>query len=240
MADRRTLLIMGGLAAGALALPQVLRWRAPLPEAVPIRSLPGFSRIQGGAISAGGAGLVGIDRRPAPPDPIIAAIEADPAAYLFDDTTPGKVPVAVFSDVNCPNCRAVSAILVDWLKTGTEPLTITWHELPWLGPTSLIGAKAIYAAEAQGGGLAMHDRLTSTQFRPSPQFLAQIASDIGLDPDGLIADLDSPEVAAKIARAEALAYVFGIPGTPALVVGRTLVVGALPESHLRRLVRNAR
>lgn len=239
MADRRTILILGGLAAGALAVPQVLRHRAALPEAVPIRHLPGFSRIQSGALSAAGAGLVGIEHRARPSDAVIAQIEADPAAHLFDHPTPGNLPVAVFSDVNCPNCRSVSAILMDWLKSGREPIEITWHELPWLGPTSLLGAKAIYAAEAQGGGLAMHDRLTGTQFRPSPQFLAQIATEIGLDPDRLRADLDGPEVARRLERAEALAYVFGIPGTPALVVGRTLVVGALPAPQLRRLVRDA-
>ena len=58
------------------------------------------------------------------------------------------------------------------------------------------------------------------QSTPSPAF----------DPD-----MASPEVQAELDRTRALADIFGFIGTPGLVIGRTVLNGAIPYTLLRRI-----
>ena len=52
--------------------------------------------------------------------------------------------------------------------------------------------------------------------------------------------MDDPAIARRIEANTALAQRLGIEGTPALVVGDTLVPGAVDLNELERLVREAR
>ena len=63
----------------------------------------------------------------------------------------------------------------------------------------------------------------------------RVAADIGLDVNRLARDMASPVVQAELDRTRALADVFGFVGTPGLVVGRTVLNGALPYALLRRI-----
>jgi hypothetical protein len=49
-------------------------------------------------------------------------------------------------------------------------------------------------------------------------------------------DMASPEIEARIARSLALRNVFGFRGTPAILVGRTVVEGDIGEATLSRLI----
>lgn len=233
---RRTVLSLAGLAGFALGAPALLRQIAPLPQARPLARFPGFERLDTGTLNTPLATLGTAAQRP--PEARLAAIHADPEAALFHTTRPNTVPIAVFTDVNCPNCRALSATFVAWATERTD-LDITFHELPLLGPTSASAARLALAAELQGGYLAVHHRLMQSRFRPSPAFIRDVAADAGLDAARLSADLTAPEVEARLNQSAALAYAMGIPGTPAMVIGRTLVVGALDVRQINRLIRRA-
>ena len=63
----------------------------------------------------------------------------------------------------------------------------------------------------------------------------RVAADIGLDVDRLARDMASPEVQTDLDRTRALADVFGFVGTPGLVLGRTVLNGAIPYALLRRI-----
>ena len=63
----------------------------------------------------------------------------------------------------------------------------------------------------------------------------RVAADIGLDVDRLARDMASPDVQADLDRTRALADMFGFVGTPGLVVGRTVLNGAIPYSLLRQI-----
>lgn len=149
---------------------------------------------------------------------------------LFEDAAPpGIVPAAYFSDYNCAYCRALGPRL-----EALQGVHVTLHELPLLGEGSTILARAALAANLQEAYWPFHQALMSTP-RPSPEAIIPVALDLGLDPDRLRADMDAPEVAAALARSEALAALFGIYATPALVIGRTLVIGAVAAVTLDRL-----
>ena len=228
---------------GALAAAVVLAWGvpaardllAPEPTFEPVRGLEGFRRLGGGRISTGsGAALVGLDAEDAaapPPDDLCEA--------LFGGAPePGVVPVASFSDYACPYCRVLDERVA---ALDAEPgVAVRWHELPLLGAPSEVAARAALAAELQGGYGALHRRLMRSGFQTTPEYVAAVAAELALDPGRLAADMDGPTVAARLTESRALADAFGLVGTPALVVGRTLVVGEVGERTLSRLVERER
>ncbi|WP_171060496.1 DsbA family protein [Poseidonocella sp. HB161398] len=232
---RRSLLIAGGAAAFVLGLPRLLRFAAPLPAAAPVPGLPGFARIELGEISLPPAlaGIGGTAGHAAP------GLRQDLEAALFGPVRPGTVPVAVFTDVNCPNCRQISPQLLDWARNRTERVTVAWHELPLLGPTSESAARAALAAGLQGAYLEVHERLMQSRFRPSPAYLRDFAAAAGIDAAQMAAQMEGPEVEAALDRARGLARLFAIPGTPTLAIGRTLVIGAPGGAQMERLLRRA-
>ncbi len=79
-------------------------------------------------------------------------------------------------------------------------------------------------------------RLMRTRFVPTPAYLEVVGRDIGVDPDRLIADMDGDEVANRLRTTDAVAKVFGFIGTPALVIGRTVVVGAVSDAVIAALI----
>ena len=115
-------------------------------------------------------------------------------------------------------------------------MRIAWHEWPLLGPVSEVAAKAALAAKRQGAYPAFHDALMRGAFVPTPAFLQALAGRIGIDPQRMLADMESAGVAREIAETRALADLFGFFGTPSMVVGRTLVTGEIGDAALRALI----
>jgi protein-disulfide isomerase len=63
---------------------------------------------------------------------------------------------------------------------------------------------------------------------------------VGLDWVRLKRDMDDPAVGRRIETNTRLAQALGVQGTPAMVVGNTLVPGAVDLGTLERLVAEAR
>ena len=146
------------------------------------------------------------------------------------------MPVAAFSDFFCAHCRIQIPQLAARARKLNASIAINWHELPLLGPTSVIAARSAVAADLQGGYPEFQARLFASQFRPTAAYLAEAASSAGLRPGQILLDMDGQVVASRIQRSRAAARTLGIYGTPALVVGKTLVMGKISESDLDRLI----
>ncbi len=203
----------------------------------PIEGLPGWRMLEFDGISSPVAGVAGAaflglgDNR--------EQIEPMPAARLcatLFDPKDGKVPVASFSDFFCPYCRVQTPRLARRSDRSDTKIAVKWHELPLLGPTSEIAARAALAAGLQGGYPEFQSRLLESPFRPTPQYLAEIAGSADLRAGQMLLDMDGQVVASRLRRTRAAALTLGIYGTPALIVGRTLVMGRISESDLDRLI----
>jgi predicted DsbA family dithiol-disulfide isomerase len=210
----------------------------------PIADLPGFRRMASGRTSAAAPNpFIGLEIPQSTPatEPSPPALRANLCGALFGAPPPaGVVPIASFSDYNCPFCRILTDTLTDLEASADGGIRLTWHEWPLLGATSVPAARAALAAGKQGAYIPVHKRLMRTRFAATPEYLSLLAADLDLDLARLLADMDSPDVTAHLARSSALADVFGMPGTPALVVGRTLVVGAISAPVLNALVARER
>lgn len=78
------------------------------------------------------------------------------------------------------------------------------------------------------------------RFVAAPEYLEILARDIGVDEDRLLSDMESDAVSEQLRATEAVARIFGFIGTPALVVGRTVVVGTVSEGVIAALVEQER
>lgn len=236
---RRDLLILVG-AVGAVYGLRAIPWpRGAAPEAY--RPIPGLSpfRRPAGSAATPGAILSGVE----PPSPEAAArqaladrLRADPCRATFGDgLAPGVLPLAYFSDIQCPHCRALERHLEEILAADPG-LRLVPHEWPVFGPVSELAARALVAAERQDGEAALRRRLTRMPPGADAATMARLAESAGLDGARLLDDMARPEVQARLDHSAALAHLFGFSGTPGLVIGRTVLDGAVPPDRLRALI----
>ena len=121
-----------------------------------------------------------------------------------------------------------------------DNVRIVYKEWPILGDSSLLAARAGLAADKQGKYLAFHTRLMNSRLIPTATYIDEIAAALGLNQSQLRLDMNSVATTLAIQRTSALASVLGLLGTPALVVGRTMVQGEITQSQLDRLIENER
>ena len=195
----------------------------------------GFRRARwDGGVSTGAVdpliGIGGSEQRTAP-------FAGDLCAALFGGPpAPGVVPVASFSDPFCPYCRVLVPALAEIEAASSGAVRVRWHEWPLFGERSMASARLAIAAEAQEAYDRVAPRLMGSGFVVTPGYVRALAESEGLDADRLLADMASPETAARIAGSVALAELFGFMGTPSLVVGRSVVEGAIPRGALEDLI----
>ena len=92
------------------------------------------------------------------------------------------------------------------------------------GPVSVFAARASMAAERQGRYLPFH-RALMREPKLTGEKVIEIAGRTGLDMERLRQDMKDPAIGAYLDETQALARQLGIGGTPAFVVGDTLVPG---------------
>lgn len=246
--SRRNLLIGGLVLASGYA---GLRFGAPAVADLlaedfvfePMARPAGFRRISGGKSTSGFDPFFGLDGTP---DPAMDASIEDvrlrvcDALYGEDLENDGPVPIASFSDYNCPFCRVLTLRLSEIEEASSGRVRISWHELPLLGEASMMAAQGALAAKRQDAYVEFHRRLMRAPFETTPEYLTALADDIGVDKLQLLSDMESEEVRRELRESSALAKVFGFIGTPALVVGRTVVQGEIDDGRLKRLIERER
>jgi protein-disulfide isomerase len=239
---RRAFLAGGaiGVAAWVIWLPRLLTsW----PSQLTFRDLPRLAPFRAlqttGGLSAGSGAWAGLEAT-VPPDPQQdawdAAVRADPCGALFGPLIDERLPIAFFSDLNCPNCKALNEILQDIAAIRPEEVRVIRHELPLLGAASTVASQAVLAADRQSGYDAMHDRLMRTRMVTDKNLVVSIAEAAGLDGQRLLADMQTAEIATSLDKSMAIATVFGLWGVPATVIGRTVFMGAIPASDVLQII----
>lgn len=166
-------------------------------------------------------------------DDLCTALLKDEASPSFGDAD-AALGVVAFLDVRCPYCRTLSEILVR--LHDVNEVRVIYKDWPILGPGSRLGARAALAAAKQDKYLAFHSALMQSGFVPTPGYIRDLSSRLGLDHARLQVDMDSAETSAALDRNAALARRVGLAGTPVLIVGRTVVEGAISEETLGQLV----
>ncbi len=159
-----------------------------------------------------------------PDDPVRASARPDQHAW----------DLVVFSDFLCPACRRFA----DFLEKMVQPLfekrlrvvfkhcpldrACNVHVSRTTHRDACIAAYLTVAAQKRGGNdmfWRAHDLLFARQRqggRFSRDDIASVAGELGLDRDQLVTDMQSPNVAARVAEDTDLAGNCGVMGTPAV------------------------
>lgn len=158
------------------------------------------------------------------------------ALYRGLDLAAGQVPIASFSDYYCPFCRVQTKRLAELVRSRSSEVAVAWHELPLLGESSNLAAKAALAAKRQGAYVEFHDRLMRSAFVANSEYLSQLASDLQVDEERLPADMNSDDVGEELEDSAALSRALSLVGTPAMVIGRTVVQGLVSNRMINKII----
>lgn len=151
----------------------------------------------------------------------------------------GDVTLVEFFDYNCGYCKQLYPTLMDTVKEDGK-IKLVVKEFPILGNPSVIAARAALAARNQKKYAELHMAMLSHRGSLSEEVIMKLAADVKLDVKKLQADMKAPEINEILTKNHALAQELGIEGTPAIVIGETLVPGALQKDHLKELIADAR
>ena len=172
--------------------------------------------------------------------PVVRAVLTDPGSPSVGPAG-ADVTVMVFTDYQCPICRAHEPALQAALARD-HGLRVVYKDWPIFGEASQQAARLALAADRQGKYRALHDALMHTSRRLDPEGLRATAAEAGIDWTRLQADLaaHTAEFDAQLARHAGEAWSLGIEGTPAYLVGLRLYKGGLGDIALRHAIATAR
>lgn len=167
--------------------------------------------------------------------PSLAQGKGDPVAGNPD----GDVTVVEFYDLRCPYCRRMLPVIAQLLAKDRK-LRWVYKDIPILGPGSVLGARAVLAAQKQGGYQKLHDAVMAGAQSITEDTLKADALRVGLDWDRLRRDMSDPAVQERIGANLDIAHNLGIDGTPVYVVGKRMLPGAVDLAELEEAVAAAR
>ena len=150
----------------------------------------------------------------------------------------GDVTLVEFFDYQCGYCKRALGTMEALLNTDAD-VRVVWKEFPILGPVSSIAARAAMAADRQNRYLPFHLALMRAP-ELTEEKVFEIAGETGLDIERLRRDMEDPAIDAYLEETRALARELGIEGTPAFVVGDTLVPGIIDAAQMNALLAAAR
>ncbi len=148
----------------------------------------------------------------------------------------GSLVLIEFYDYRCGFCKQAAPAVAQLQKEDSR-VRIVYKNLPILGESSELAAKAALASKVQGRHQLFHETLLATTEDLTRGKILQIANDIGLDMKRIETDMDSPEWQAVIEHNRELAKNLGITGTPGFIVGTEVSLGALDLKGLKELLK---
>jgi protein-disulfide isomerase len=166
------------------------------------------------------------------------AIERDPGDPVLGNPK-GDVTLVEFFDYQCGYCKRMLEPLINFANADGK-VRIVLKEYPILGPESVVAAKASLAAHKQGKYEAFHIALMSLKGRLSEPAIFQVALEVGLDTERLRKDMEAPAVIDQIRKTRELGEALSVRGTPAFIIGGTIIPGAMGEDRLADLIAKAR
>jgi predicted DsbA family dithiol-disulfide isomerase len=177
-----------------------------------------------------------------PGPPVVSKLSArEICDALFRDvnspalgTRDSRLQIIAFLDYRCPYCKKLSIVLPQ--IQDEKKIRVIYKEWPILGDSSVLAAHAGLAADRQGKYLEFHTRLMSTRFIPTVAYIEEIAANLGMDQSRLRVDMNSVVIADAIRQTITLASALSLVGTPALVIGRTIVQGEITRRQLEHLI----
>jgi protein-disulfide isomerase len=169
------------------------------------------------------------------------------AAVLRDPDLPtsgtvnGDLSIVEYFDFNCPYCRKLAPELAQVVADDGK-VRLVYKDWPILGPVSIVASRMALAAKYQDKYVAAHDALMGTASRLTEPRIKELLASAGVDVDRASRDLkiNAKTIDAILARNNAQARAFGFNGTPAFIIGKFRVPGALTMADFEQAIADAR
>ncbi len=162
------------------------------------------------------------------------ALFRDPADP-FKGNAQGRIVMVEFFDARCGFCKRMHPVMEELLRRNRD-IRVVLKDLPVLGAASLVASRALLAAQRQNRYLPLYDALLRLREETTEPVLRREAERVGIDWARLRRDMEDAAVTRRIEANLALARALDIQGTPAFVLGETLVPGAVELRDLERLI----
>lgn len=170
-----------------------------------------------------------------------------PHTVFYDPDAPvlgnpdGDVTIAEFFDYQCPFCKKDHPIVESFLKSDPK-VRLVMKDWPVFGPPSVRASHLVLGASSLGQYRTAFDALMATKGKLSDAEVSRLLADAGIDVAKAQAayEKDKSRWGGLLARNAAQAEAFGLQGTPAFIIGRTIYPGFLDAAALRQAVAKAR
>jgi len=167
-----------------------------------------------------------LEWRPLSPDRTGILLGGPPLAAPVDDADhirgapSALVTLVEYADFECLNCARAFPLLVRYLEEFQGTLRIVFRHFPlgWEHPASALAARATEAAARQGKFWEMHDELFRNPGMLHREALHAHAASIDLDLARFSADLDDPQLVARIERDITSGRASSVNATPTFFV----------------------
>ena len=143
----------------------------------------------------------------------------------------GRITLVEFFDARCGYCKAMHPTMEEAIRRNGQ-LRVVLKDIPILGPNSVLASRALFAAQRQNRYTQLYDALMRGRDDTTEAVLRREAERLGMDWTRLRRDMDDPAVARRIEANLNLARALNIQGTPAMVVGSTIIPGAVGLQQL--------
>jgi protein-disulfide isomerase len=179
-------------------------------------------------------------------DVVAQKVIQDKQAELFRDAdspiggnAQGDVTIVEFNDYQCPYCKRTHLAMKSVVGADSK-IRVIYKDLPILGEASKVAALAALASVKQGKHQPLHNALMEYSGKLDRDKILEIATSVGVDRAQLEKDMEDPKLKQIIERNLALASALGVRGTPAFVIGKQFVPGAIDATALKALIADAR
>lgn len=158
------------------------------------------------------------------------ALERDPSTPVLGNPD-GDVTVVEFFDYNCGYCKMMFPKVWEYVQNDGN---IRWvlKDLPSLGETSKLAARAGLAAQKQGKYFEMHQAMITHEGSLSEEDIVAYAKTIGLDMEKFEKDRKDPALDKIINANRTLAGQFEFYGIPDFIIGDFISNGAMMGDEL--------
>ncbi len=150
------------------------------------------------------------------------AIEHDPRDIVINPS--GAITVTEFFDYRCGYCKHAAPEIVDLVQKNPD-IRLVLKDFVIFGHDSEAAARLALGAKDQGKSLELYKALMAENALDAAGAL-RIAKGLGIDLDKAKSIGESQAVTQHLADTDALAKTLALSGTPAFIVGDTLVPGA--------------
>ncbi len=151
-----------------------------------------------------------------------AAIERDPRDFVANPN--GRVTVTEFYDYRCPHCINVAPGVLQLIAQDHD-VRFVFKEMPIFGALSERAARGAMAVKQKGGDyLGVYKDFMNA--KPlNDEAVDRVLKAHGIDPASIETPAAKQAGEAQISDVQSLANALGIEGTPAFVIGDTIIPG---------------